>query len=116
MERNSLTVVYHPSCKASTDFIIKVGEVENYDKEFINLKEDTIESSQITVDTVPLLIVNEDPNRVYKGKEAFDILNTLKSEIKQQNNKKSNSMKYGTAIHFIEQQDNKKERIELEKR
>jgi hypothetical protein len=115
METNSLTVVYHPSCKASTDFIIKVDEVENYNKEFINLKEDTIESSQINVDIVPLLIINDDPNRVYKGKEAFDILNTLKSEIKQQN-KKTNSMKYGTAVHFIEQQDNKKERIELEKR
>ena len=81
----------------------------------INKKEDTIESSQINVDIVPLLIINDDPNRVYKGKEAFDILNTLKSEIKQQN-KKTNSMKYGTAVHFIEQQDNKKERIELEKR
>ena len=42
MSKN-LTIVYHPMCKASTDFIIKVGEVEGYDKEFINLKEDQIE-------------------------------------------------------------------------
>ena len=36
MSKN-LTIVYHPMCKASTDFIIKVSEVQGYDKEFINL-------------------------------------------------------------------------------
>lgn len=111
---NNLTVVYHPSCKASTDFIIKVGELQNYNKEFINLKEDAIESSQIDVDIIPLIILNDDPDKVYKGKAAFDILDTLKIETKQQ--RKPSSMKYGVTVNFVEQKDNKKERIELEKR
>tara|TARA_B100000768_G_scaffold181517_1_gene204854 strand:+ start:1202 stop:1552 length:351 start_codon:yes stop_codon:yes gene_type:complete len=116
MDSKNLTVVYHPACKASTDFIIKVSEVQGYDKEFINLKEDKIESSKIEVDVVPLLIINDDPNRVYKGKKAFDIIETLKSEVTTVSQKKSGSMKYGLNVAFSEPTDDKKERIDLEKR
>jgi hypothetical protein len=115
MSKN-LTVVYHPMCKASTDFIIKVSEVQGYDKEFINLKEDKIESSKVNVDVVPLLIINDDPNRVYRGQKAFEILETLKAEAQLPVQKKSGSMKYGTTVSFLEPKDDKKERIELEKR
>tara|TARA_Y100000389_G_C17454448_1_gene517112 strand:- start:1181 stop:1528 length:348 start_codon:yes stop_codon:yes gene_type:complete len=115
MSKN-LTVVYHPMCKASTDFIIKVSEVQGYDKEFINLKDDKIESSKVNVDVVPLLIINDDPNRVYRGQKAFEILETLKAEAHLPVQKKSGSMKYGTTVSFLEPKDDKKERIELEKR
>lgn len=115
MSKN-LTVVYHPMCKASTDFIIKVSDVQGYDKEFINLKDDKIESSKIDVDVVPLLIINDDPNRVYRGQKAFEILETLKAEAQLPVQKKSGSMKYGTTVSFLEPKDDKKERIELEKR
>jgi len=115
MSKN-LTVVYHPMCKASTDFIIKVSEVQGYDKEFINLKDDKIESSKVDVDVVPLLIINDDPNRVYRGQKAFEILETLKAEAQLPVQKKSGSMKYGTTVSFLEPKDDKKERIELEKR
>ena len=115
MSKN-LTVVYHPMCKASTDFIIKVSEVHGYDKEFINLKDDKIESSKIDVDVVPLLIINDDPDRVYRGQKAFEILETLKAEAQLPVQKKSGSMKYGTTVSFLEPKDDKKERIELEKR
>jgi hypothetical protein len=103
-------------CKASTDFIIKVSEVQGYDKEFINLKDDKIESSKVDVDVVPLLIINDDPNRVYRGQKAFEILETLKAEAQLPVQKKSGSMKYGTTVSFLEPKDDKKERIELEKR
>lgn len=116
MASKNLTVVYHPSCKASTDFIIKVSEVQGYDKEFINLKEDKIESSQINVDVVPLLIINDDPDRVYKGLKAFEMIETLKSEVELPTQKKSGTMKYGLNVVFTEPKDDKKERIELEKR
>lgn len=116
MSKN-LTIVYHPMCKASTDFIIKVGEVEGYDKEFINLKEDQIESTQIDVDVVPLLIINDDPNKVYRGQKAFEILESLKAEAQMpQAQKKTGSMKYGTNVTFLEPKDDKKERIDLEKK
>jgi len=114
MSKN-LTIVYHPMCKASTDFIIKVSEVQGYDKEFINLKEDKIESSKVNVDVVPLLIINDDPSRVYRGQKAFEILETLKAE-SQLPVKKNSSMKYGTNVSFLEPKDDKKERIELEKK
>ena len=112
----NLTVVYHPSCKASTDFIIAVSNITGYDKEFINLKEDKIESSKIVVDVVPLLIINDNPDRVYRGQKAFEILETLKNEIEVPNKKKTGSMKYGANISFTEPTNDKKERIELEKR
>ena len=115
MSKN-LTVVYHPMCKASTDFIIKVSEVQGYDKEFINLKDDKIESSKVEVDVVPLLIINDDPGRVYRGQKAFEILETLKAEARLPVQKKNGSMKYGTTVSFLEPKDDKKERIELEKR
>lgn len=115
MSKN-LTVVYHPMCKASTDFIIKVSEVTGYDKEFINLKEDKIESSKVNVDVVPLLIINNEPDKVYRGKKAFEIIETLKAESQMPVQKKNGSMKYGTVVSFLEPKDDKKERIELEKR
>ena len=115
MSKN-LTMVYHPMCKASTDFIIKASEVQGYDKEFINLKEDKIESSKIEVDIVPILIINDDHNRVYRGQKAFEILETLKAESQLPVQKKNGSMKYGTTVSFLEPKDDKKERIELEKR
>ena len=116
MSKN-LTIVYHPMCKASTDFIIKVSELEGYDKEFINLKEDKIESSKINVDVVPLIIINDDPDRVYRGSKAFQIIETLKADEKLPKSKKNGSMKYGVNVVFSEPPANdKKERIELEKR
>ena len=115
MSKN-LTVVYHPMCKASTDFIIKVSEVQGYDKEFINLKDDQIESTKVNVDVVPLLIINDDPDRVYRGQKAFEIVETLKAETKLPVQKKNGSMKYGASVSFLEPKDDKKERIDLEKR
>ena len=112
----NLTVVYHPLCKASMDFILQVSNLNGYDKEFINLKEDKIESSKIDVDIIPLIIIDDDPNKVYKGKKAFEILETLTNQIENPV-KKTGSMKYSTNVSFIEPPaDNKKERIELGKK
>lgn len=115
-KKGSITVVYHPMCKASTDFIIKVSELGNYDKEFINLKEDKIESSEIDVDVVPLIIIDNDHDKIYRGKLAFDMLTKLKEDEMMPPLKTNSSMKYNTNVTFIEQTDNKKERIDLEKK
>ena len=116
MEVKNLTIVYHPNCRASTDFIIKASELEGYDKEFINLKDDKIESSAIDVDIVPLIIINDDPGRIYKGKKAFEIIETLKSEENKIVKKKPGTLKYGVNVSFTEPKDNNKERIDLEKK
>ena len=43
MEQTSIVVVYHPNCKASTDFIIAVSKVPDANIEYINIKEDEIQ-------------------------------------------------------------------------
>ena len=72
----NIVVVYHPNCKASTDFLIQVSKLHDAELEYINIKEDKIES-EINIDVVPLIIINNDPSKIYKGKSAFDKLNDL---------------------------------------
>ena len=115
MEQTNIVVVYHPNCRASTDFIIAVSKVPGANIEYINIKEDKIES-QITVDVVPMMILNNSPNLIFKGKEAFDkveslILNTPVKTAK----KETGGVKYNKKVAFVEQTD-KKEKIDLSKK
>jgi len=109
-----ITVVYHPNCRASTDFIIKLSKLQNCDIEYINLKDDTIETS-IEVDVVPLIILDNDPSKIFKGKKAFDKVESLMSEgLKTQKKQSSGSLKYGQSVTFKED-TGKKETIKLER-
>jgi len=110
MSNSSITVVYHPNCKASTDFIIKVSKLQNFDFEYINLKEDNIESS-IDVDVVPLIIIDNDPNKIFKGKKAFDKIESLMTEVKKP---PTSTLKYSQTVTFKED-TGKKEAIKLER-
>ena len=76
MNSSNIVVVYHPDCKASMDFLIKVSKLQNTELEFINIKEDKIETD-ISVDIVPLIIIDNDPSKIYKGKIAFDKIEDL---------------------------------------
>ena len=115
MEEKNIVIVYHPSCKASTDFILKCDKLRTYDKEFINLKDDKIET-ELNVDKVPLIIINNDQSKIFKGKQAYDKLDEL--ILKEENPKKNanKSMKYGAKVNFIEPPEDKKERIDLDKK
>lgn len=113
-EKNSITVIYHSKCKASTDFLIHISTLENYDKEYINLFEHAVES-EIELDVVPLIILNNNENNVYKGKQAFEMIDKLKNEKPVKKN--NNTMKYNTTVSFIEPPEgNKKEKITLDKK
>ena len=114
MSNPSITVVYHPKCQASTDFIIKVSKLQNYDIQYINLKDDTIETS-IEVDVVPLMIIDNDPSKIFKGKQAFDKIESLitREEGKTQQKQTTGSLKYGQTVTFKEDTGGKKETIKL---
>tara|TARA_B100000035_G_scaffold253903_1_gene223346 strand:- start:3962 stop:4309 length:348 start_codon:yes stop_codon:yes gene_type:complete len=115
MESLTVTVVYHPNCKASTDFLINVSKLTEAQIEYINIKEDKIETS-INVDFVPLMIINNDPNKIFKGKSAFEKVEELLSTSKQKPEikAKKSSNTYSKKVSFVEQ-DDKKDRIDLSK-
>ncbi len=115
MDTPSIVVVYHPNCKASTDFLIQVNKLRHAEIEYINIKEDKIET-EIKVDTVPLIILNNDPSEIYEGRAAFDKINDLITKPQVNPTKKeSRGVKYSKGVTFIEQSD-KKEKIDLSKR
>jgi len=111
----NIVVVYHPNCKASTDFLIKVSKLQDAELEYINIKEDKIDT-EINIDVVPLIIINNDPSKIYKGKSAFDKLNDLIANKPVKTAKKeTGGVKYGKGVTFVEQSD-KKEKIDLSKK
>lgn len=115
MDSLNLVVVYHPRCKASTDFLIKVSRVTDADIEYINIETDKIETD-ITIDIVPLIIINNDPSKIFKGKDAFDKVEELIQNKPVKTAKKdTGGVKYGKSVQFVEQSD-KKEKIDLSKK
>ena len=94
----SMIVVFHKECKASTDFIILVSKLQGYDIDYIDIKTDKFETD-INIDVVPLLIINNKETNIYKGKDAFNKIEELiKNPIKKQ---VLNSLKYDQGINFI---------------
>ena len=113
MSSLNLVVVYHPNCKASTDFLIKVSRVQEAEIEYIDIKEDKIETG-IDIDVVPLLIIDNDPSKIFKGKKAFDKVESLLTTEKP-SSKKPSGNRYSKNVTFIEEGD-KKDKIDLSKR
>ncbi len=110
----SIVVVYHPNCKPSTDFLIKVSKLTNADVEYINIKDEKIDT-EIDIDVIPLMLVNNDPNSIFKGKQAFDKVDELLQNVIAKPQKETNN-KYNKSVQFIEETDNKKEKIDLSKK
>jgi hypothetical protein len=95
---NSMIVVFHKDCKASTDFIMSVAKLEGYDIDYIDIKTDKFETD-INIDVVPLLIIGNKETGIYKGKDAFNkIEDLIKNPIKKQ---VANTLKYDQSINFI---------------
>ena len=108
MDSLNIAVVYHPNCKASTDFLIQISKLQDAELDKID--------TEINIDVVPLIIVNNDPSKIYKGKAAFDKLNDLIINRPVKTAKKETAgVKYGKGVTFIEQSD-KKEKIDLSKK
>jgi hypothetical protein len=94
----SLIVVYHRDCKASTDFIILASKLTTYDIEYIDIKTDKFETD-IIIDVVPMIIIDNKENGIFKGKNAFSKIEELiRTPVKKQ---VVNSLKYDNPIEFI---------------
>ena len=112
MSVSSITVVYHPKCSASVNFLIKTKEIKDVDIQYINYIEDSFESD-IDIDIVPLIIINNDISQVFKGLKAYHKL----EEIKHNNNtskKNKTVLSYGNKQVTFMPDDGKKTKIDLE--
>jgi len=114
MDSLNVVVVYHPNCKASTDFLIHVSKLQDAELEYINIKEDKIET-EISVDVVPFIIINNNPSAIFKGKAAFDKIDELITT-KKPKQKETTSLKFGKTVTFVETDSNKKDKIDLSKK
>jgi len=115
MEPLSIVVVYHPNCKASTDFLISVSKLKDAEIEYINIKDVSIQTD-IDVDVVPLMIIDNDASKIFKGKFAFDKVEELVNKPPPKSwNQDVSGLQYGKTVKFIED-DGKKEKIDLSKR
>ena len=113
MNVSNITVVYHPKCEASMNFLIKTKELTDIEIDYINYKEDSFESD-IEIDTIPLIILNNDVSQIYKGKRAFDKLEEIKvNKIPTKKNK--NSLSYGNkSVTFMPEDGSDKKKIDLD--
>ena len=109
MEDKSITIIFHPDCKVSVDFCSLVKKLDNYNLNFIDLQNDEF-NSDIEVDIIPFICIDNKKTEIYKGKDAFDKIQSLI----ETNNKKESRGIYGSTVTFKEDTKQKKEHIDLE--
>ena len=109
MNDKSITIIFHPGCKASVDFCSLVKKLDNYNLNFIDLQNDELES-ELEVDIVPFICIDNKKTEIYKGKDAFDKIQSLLKT----NNKKEPRGIYDSSFTFIEDVKSKTERIDLD--
>jgi hypothetical protein len=118
MKVENLVLVYHPECKASTDLIVKTKDLTDVNVETVDISQDEIETD-LKIDIVPLIILDQDPNKVFKGKEAFDKIEEIKEASKSKNTfgkSGGSGLKYGSSFKFVEEESSdKKQSIDLTK-
>lgn len=110
---SNITVVFHPKCAASLNFLIKVKELQDIDIEYINYKEDSFETD-IEIDVVPLIILNNDLDKIFKGKSAFDKIEDIKLN-NSGPNKPRGGLSYGKkTVTFVAEDSSDKKKIDLD--
>lgn len=113
MDPKSLVLVYHPKCKASTDLLVKSKQLKDISVEYINILEDTIETD-IVIDTVPLIILDNSPDSIHIGKEAYDKIETLINKMNTPVYGKTvtGGLKYGSVVSFKEDENAKNKKTD----
>ena len=109
MEDNSIVVIFHNGCKVSVEFCSLVKKLNNYTLNFIDLQNNELES-EIEVDIVPFICIDNKKTEIYKGKDAFDKIQSLI----EANKKKEPRGIYDSSFTFIEDVKPKSERIDLD--
>ena len=111
MNVSNITVVYHPKCEASMNFLIKTKELTDIEIDYINFKEDSFESD-IEIDIIPLIILNNDISQVFKGKRAYDKLDEIKENKGPKRNK--NSLSYGNKSVTFKPEDSSEKKVKID--
>jgi len=108
---NILTLIFHKDCKASTDLLLMASKLQNYEIDYIDIATDKFETD-IIIDVVPFIIIDNKEAGIYKGKAAFDkIQELIENPIKKQ---PVNSLKYGNVNTFIEDVKDRNQKIDLD--
>ena len=102
----SITIIYHKKCQASLNILPLLKDLK-YDIEYIDLHSDKVEAD-IKLDIVPMLII--DNKDIFKGKEAFDKVESLKTKISE---KKMGKKMYRPISIAPEDDSNKKKPVDL---
>jgi hypothetical protein len=106
-----MTVVYHPKCEASMNFLIKTKELKDIQIDYINYKEDSFDSD-IEIDIIPLIILNNDVSQIYKGKKAYNKLEEIKENKAPKKNK--NSLSYGNKTVTFTPEDSSQKNVKID--
>ena len=112
MATKSLVLVYHPGCKASIDLLLNVKKLKDIKTEFINIAEDQIET-ELDIDTVPLIILDNSEDNIFVGKDAFDQVEKISNSQNDNVYGKTGSsvgLKYNSPVTFIEDEDSKNDK------
>lgn len=110
MAHSSMVFVYHPQCNASIELLTKTKELKDITIDYVNLQEDKIET-KLNVDIVPMLIIDNSEDLIYKGKDAFDKIDHMMQ--KSNPYKRSNAtggLRYGKGVVFVEEESSKKKK------
>jgi hypothetical protein len=108
---NTLTLIFHKDCKASTDLLLMASKLQDYEIDYIDIATDKFETD-IIIDVVPFIIIDNKEAGIYKGKAAFDkIQELIENPIKKP---PVNSLKYGNVNTFIEDVKDKNQKIDLD--
>jgi len=112
MSVSSIMVVYHPKCPASVDFLIKTNELTGIQIEYINYQEDKFESD-VDIDVVPLIILDNDLTKIFRGKRAFDKIDEIKNSTGHK--KSRGGLSYGQkSVTFMPEDSSSKTKIDLD--
>ena len=114
--------VYHPQCNASIELLTKTKELNEITIDYVNLEEDKIET-KLNVDIVPMIIIDNSEELIFKGKDAFDkIEHMLQKSNPYKRSTVSGGLRYGKGVVFVEEEpkgDKKKQQeggIDLSKK
>lgn len=113
MSVSAITVVYHPKCSASIDFLIKTKQLSNVEIQYINYETDSFDTS-IEIDIVPMIIIDNNPMKIFKGKSAFDKIDEISESLGPKKSK--NGLSYGQKnVTFMPEDSNSsKTKIDLD--
>ena len=114
MDPKSLVLVYHPKCKASTDLLVKTKQLKDINIEYINIAEDTIETD-IVINAVPLIILDNSPDSIHVGRDAYDKIDKLITKMNTPVYGKKPStggLKYGSVVTFVEDENAKSKKAD----